>query len=135
MDEERYGRPVHIWTTEEILDQPDAGAWFYGLVRQEDGSVTISEIYPGHGFCDFEISKDEFDERPEKDVIKEIHENIGYDILCWSPAVLKAQYPDAEKVDFEKKREERLKDSIPFEDFVRQCEEEESSEHRRISSC
>ena len=66
MDEERYGRPVHIWTAEEILDQPDADTWFYGLVRQEDGSVTISEIYPGHGFCDFEISKDEFDERQKR---------------------------------------------------------------------
>lgn len=77
MDEGRYGRPVHIWTAEEILDQPDAGVWFYGLVRQEDGSTTVSEIYPGHGFCDFEISNDEFDEQPEKEVIKEIYEDIG----------------------------------------------------------
>jgi hypothetical protein len=35
MDEGRYGSPVHIWTGKEILDQPDAGIWFYGLVRQE----------------------------------------------------------------------------------------------------
>lgn len=130
MVEERYGRPVHIWTAEEILDQPDAGIWFYGLVRQEDGSVTVSEIYPGHGWCNFEISKDEFDERPEKEVVKEIHEDIGYDILRWSPAALKAEYPDAEKVDFENEIDECLKDAIPFEDYVKQCEEEESSERR-----
>jgi hypothetical protein len=37
MDEERYRRPVHIWTGEEILDSPDAGIWFYGLVKQEEG--------------------------------------------------------------------------------------------------
>ncbi len=129
MDEERYGRPIHIWTTEEILDQPDAGIWFYGLVRQENGRVTISEIYPGHGFCDFEISKDEFDERPEKEVVKEIYEDIGYDILHWSPATLKSKFPDAEKVDFEKEIDGWLKDAIPFDDFVRQCEEEESNEH------
>ncbi len=102
MDEERYGRPVHIWTAEEILDQPNVSIWFYGSVRQEDGSVTVSEIYPGHGFCDIEISKDGFDERPEKEVIKEIYEDIGYDILRWSPAALKAEYPDAEKVDWKK---------------------------------
>ncbi len=130
MDEERYGRPVHIWTAEEILDRPDAGIWFYGLVRQEDGSITVSEIYSGHGFCDFEISKDEFDEQPEKEVIKEIYEDIGYDILRWSPAALKAEYPDAEKVDWEKEIDECLKNSIPFEDFIGQCKEEESSERR-----
>jgi hypothetical protein len=130
MDEERYGRPGHIWTTEEILDQPDAGIWFYGLVRQEDGSIAVSEIYPGHGWCDFEISKDEFDERPEKEVIKEIYEDIGYDILRWSPAALKAEYPDADKVDWEKEINECLKDAIPFEEYVRQREEEESSERR-----
>lgn len=59
----------------------------------------------------------------------------GYDILRWSPIALKAEYPDAEKVDWEKELEEGLKDSVSFEDFVRQCEEEESSECRRISSC
>jgi hypothetical protein len=66
----------------------------------------MSEIYPGHGFCDFEISKDEFDERPEKEVIKEIYEDIGYDILRWSPITVKAEYPDAEKMDWEKELEE-----------------------------
>lgn len=130
MDEERYGRPVHIWTTEEILDQPDVSIWFYGLVRQEDGSVTVSEIYPGHGWCSFEISKDDFDERPEEEVIKEIYADIGYDILRWNPTALKAEYPDAEKVDWEKEINECLKDAIPFEDYVRQRDEEESSERR-----
>ncbi len=43
-----------------------------------------------------------FDERPKKDAIKEIYEDIGYDILRWSHAALKAEYPDAEKVDWKK---------------------------------
>lgn len=99
MDEERYDRPVHIWTAEEILDQPDVSIWFYGLVKQEDGIVAVSEIYPGHGWCSFEISKDYFDERPEEEAIKEIYADIGYDILRWNPTALKAEYPDAEKID------------------------------------
>jgi hypothetical protein len=82
MDEERTGRPVHIWTIEEILDQPGLSIWFYGLVRREDGSASVSEIYPGCGCCNFEIYKDDFDKRPEEEVIKEIYADIGYDICA-----------------------------------------------------
>jgi hypothetical protein len=130
MDEERYGRPIHIWTIEEILDPPGVSIWFYGLVKHEDGSVTVSEIYPGHGCCNFEISRDDFDKRPEEEVIKEIYADIGYDILSWSPAALKSEYPDAEKVDWEKEIEECMRDAIPFEDYLKQRAQEESGEHR-----
>jgi hypothetical protein len=130
MDEERYGRPVHIWTIEEILDQPGVSIWFYGLVKHEDGSLTVCEIYPGHGCSNFDISRDDFDERLEEEVIKEIYTNIGYDILRWNPAALKAKYPDAEKVDWEKEIEECMRDAISFEDYLEQREEEESGGHR-----
>ena len=43
---------------------------------------------------------------------------------------MKSKYPDAEKVDFEKEIDGCLKDAIPFEDFERQFEEEESDERR-----
>jgi hypothetical protein len=52
----------------------------------------VSEIYPCHGCSNFEISRDDFDERPDEEVIKEIHADIGYDILRWNPAELKAEY-------------------------------------------
>jgi hypothetical protein len=92
MDEERFGRPVHIWTIKEILDLPGLSIWFYGLVKREDGSASVSEIYPGCGCCNFEIYKDDFDKRPEEEVIKEIYADIGYDILRWNPGALKAEY-------------------------------------------
>jgi len=119
MDEERYGSPVHIWTIEEILNQPGVNIWFYGQVKHEDGSVTVSEIYPGHGCSNFDISRDDFDERLEEEVIKEIYADIGYDILRWSPAALKAKYPDAEKADWEKEIEECMRDATSFRGLFR----------------
>lgn len=119
MEEEIYGKPIHIWTDDEIRDLPGAEIWFYGLVRQEDGRMVISEIYPGLGRSNFEISNDGFDDRPDEVVIKEIYADIGYDILRWNPERLKAEYPDAEKVDWEKEIEEGMKDAIPFEDYLK----------------
>ncbi len=86
MEEETHGKPDHLWTGGEILDLPNASIWFYGLIRQEDGRTVVSEIYPGHGRCNFNISNDGFDDRLDEDVIKEIYADIGYDILRWNPA-------------------------------------------------
>ncbi|MGA9098753.1 MAG: hypothetical protein WB392_07465 [Methanotrichaceae archaeon] len=47
------------------------------FVKQEDGKIVVSGIYPGHGRYSFDISNDGFDNRSDEEVIKEIYADIG----------------------------------------------------------
>ena len=47
-------RGPHVWTIAEIRRLPDFGAdsgWFYGLARNDDGKLYLTEIFPGIGFA------------------------------------------------------------------------------------
>jgi hypothetical protein len=106
MQEELYGKMVHIWTDEEIQNLPCTENWFYGLVLQEDGHVVLSEIYPSIGRSDFELFKEADDDRSDEEFLTEIFSWIGSDILHWSPKSLIEAHPDAKKVDREKEAED-----------------------------
>lgn len=111
MPEELYGKLVHIWTDEEIQNLPCTGNWFYGLVRQEDGRIVLSEIHPSIGRGDFELFKENDDERSDEEFLMEIFSWIGSDILHWNPKSLVEAYPDAERVDWEKE----IANAVSFE--------------------
>jgi hypothetical protein len=103
---------VHIWNEKEILDLPNYGIWFYGLV-DEKGEIVLSEIYPGVGYCDFKLLLED-DGKPidPKDQFLE----VGSDIYYRTPEQLKEEYPGAEKVDLDLDYE--LEHSVPFPEFV-----------------
>ena len=88
MPEELYGKLVHIWTDEEIQSLPCTENWFYGLVRQEDGRIVLSEIHPSIGRSDFELFKETDDDRSDEEFLMEIFSWIGSDILHWNPKSL-----------------------------------------------
>jgi hypothetical protein len=78
---------------------------FYGLVRQEDGRIVLSEIHPSIGRSDFELFKETDDDRSDEEYLMEIFSWIGSDILHWNPKSLIEAYPDAKKIDWEKEME------------------------------
>lgn len=110
--EEIYGKNVHIWTEEEICEMHAYGIWFYGLVRDETGDITISEIHPGFGYCNWEIYPDDGDGKPLDPM--EQYAEIGSDILVRSPDQLAAEFPGAVEPNF--RIEEELREpSVPFD--------------------
>ena len=102
MPEELYSKLVHIWTDEEIQSLPCIEFWFYGLVRQDDGRIVLSEIHPSIGRSDFELFKENDDDRSDEEFLMEIFSWIGSDILHWNPKSLIEAYPDAVRIDWEK---------------------------------
>ena len=73
--------------TKRSKNLPCTGNWFYGLVRQEDGRIVLSEIHPSIGRGDFELFKENDDERSDEEFLMEIFSWIGSDILHWNPRV------------------------------------------------
>ena len=105
--EDSFGQPVHIYTSEEILDMPNYSLWFYGLVRDEtSGEIILSEIYPGIGYSNFEIYEDDGDCKPVDP--REQFSDIGSDIMLRNPKQLAEEYPEAERVDWESEAKEAI---------------------------
>ena len=117
-----FGWPVHIWTEEEILQLPDYSIWFYGLVQEKDGKILLSEVYPGVGYSNWSIYRDDDFGKPE-DTAKQWAE-IGSDVLLRTPLQLEAEFPDAKKVNWESDVQEALQHASSsghvnlLEDFV-----------------
>ena len=106
-DEDSFGQPIHIYTSEEILEMPNYSLWFYGLVQDEtSGQIILSEIYPGMGYSDFEIYEDDGDCKPVDP--KDQFADIGSDIMLRTPQQLAEEYPEAKKVDWESEAKEAI---------------------------
>jgi hypothetical protein len=111
---EFYGRPVHIWTDEEIRALPTCHIWFYGLCLDEaSGEMVLSEIHPSLGRSSFSIYEDDGDRKPVDK--QEQWTDVGYDILNVNPEYLARKFPDAEKVDWDKEMAEAK--PIDFEEL------------------
>ena len=129
MSEELYGKQVHTWTDEEIQNLPCTENWFYGLVRQEDGRIVLSEIHPSIGRSDFELFKEIDDDRSDEEYLKEIYSWIGSDILRWNPKSLIEAYPDAKKIDWKKEMENAVSFESTDELRKRLVEKDEDESH------
>jgi hypothetical protein len=120
MPEDIFGQPVHIYTQKEILEMPNYSLWFYGLVQDEiSGQIVLSEIYPGIGYSNFEIYKDDGDCKPVDP--KDQFADIGSDIMLRNPNQLKEEFPEAEHINWLTKIEDVTKPREYFsllEDFV-----------------
>jgi hypothetical protein len=115
MSEDIFGRPVHVWSEEEILQLPDYGLWFYGLVQENDGKILLSEIYPGIGYSNWSIYRKDDEGKPE-DTTEQWAE-IGSDIVLRTPLQLELEFPEAEKVDWESDVHEALEHAGELEHF------------------
>lgn len=117
MDDDLYGKRVHIWTDEEILALPTYHTWFYGMcLDEESGEIVISEISPSLGRSSFSIYKDDGDRKPVDPVYQ--YAEITYDFLNVTPEYLAQKYPNTEKVDWEEEiAEAKLMTPLDLEDL------------------
>jgi hypothetical protein len=113
--QDTFGWPVHIWSEEEILQLPDYSLWFYGLVQEKSGQILLSEIYPGIGYSDWSIYRDDGDSKPEDTTLQ--WASIGSDVLLRTPLQLESEFPEAEKHNWESDVQEALHQASSSEHF------------------
>jgi hypothetical protein len=90
--------------------------WFYGLVRDKHYGIILSEIYPGIGYSDFDIDRDDGDLKPVDP--QDQYVEIATDLMYRNPEELAREYPDAKYVDLGKQLEEAAhKPAIDFKEF------------------
>jgi hypothetical protein len=106
-----------VWSPDDIHKLGSVGSWFYGIVRDSDGKLSIQEIYPGLGHSNCEIDLDDGDFKPVD--IRDQLADIASDIMYWSPKTYEADHQNEEKHDLS-----YLESEESLEEYISSCPRE-----------